>query len=296
MKLRKIIKEEVDNFEWASKISHLDYKTCSHFEDKDQVTLCRKLNSLADWLHKDLGMRGVIDGVLKDVKVFKDLTNEYQYPLSVLHSTGQYSQIKLSNGVYTHSGLFNAGLVFDEGDEYHYVNKLNTNYSDLAELLTELLTKGGKIKELANKNILGIKEYLTSIKSVLGRLIEKHFNVDDIKSFIRNTVSNTRKGDHAENYAADIFTKFGSKVLYQGGNGDFMDMLFGVDLILEHKGRIITCQVKNRESLLPGAMGNRYYSKINYFVSPIKDGGEGIVVYNKKGDKFSLNNDGQLIR
>jgi hypothetical protein len=297
MDIKKIIKEEVGDFDWTNKVEPAveeNYKPCSHFIRPNAKQLCKKINGLKAWLHKDLGLMNVVNETLKDLKVVQDMTDKYQEPLKILHDTGKYPQIKLVNGTYTHDRLLNAGLVLDGDGEYHYVNKLNTNYSDLAEMLTELLVKGGKVDDLANKSQLGIKKYLEGIKPVLFRLIKKYFKPTDLKEFVRNTVGLTRIGDEAEDYASEILQKSGMRELYQGGNGDFIDMLFGIDLIMTHNGRTITCQVKSREGLLVGARKNGYYASIDYFISPIGEIGNGITIFNKKGDNFKINHEGTV--
>ena len=270
------------------------YRPCSHFKDSKSKELCRKISGLRSWLHKDLGMRGIVDDMLKDLKTVSDLTDKYQEPLRILHNTGKYPEIKVVGDTYTHERLIKAGLVLDGEGEYHYVNKLNTNYSDLAELITELLVKGGVVDKLSNKTELGVKNYLESIKGVLSRLVKKYFQPEDLKQFIRNTVGLTVVGDEAEDYAGDVLQKFGMKQLYQGGNGDFIDMLFGTDLIMEYKGRTITCQVKSSERQAINASKSNQYRKVDYFISPQNGIGNGIVVYNRKGDSFRLSDNGKV--
>jgi hypothetical protein len=286
MNIKEIIKEEVGRTE--------RYQGCSHFTDPNANQLCKKISGLRAWLHKDLGMRVVVDDMLKDLKVVQDLTDKYQEPLRILHDTGKYPEIKLVNGTYTHKRLVDAGLVLDENGEYDYVNKLNTNYSDLAELITELLVKGGKVDALADKNELGIKKYLENIKPVLFRLVSKYFKPEELKQFVRNTVGLTQMGDEAEDYAGEVLEKFGMNQLYQGGNGDFIDMMFGADLIMSSDGRTITCQVKSSERQAISASESNQYNKIDYFISPQNGIGSGIVIYNREGKSFRMDDNGKI--
>jgi hypothetical protein len=282
--IRNIIKEEVGR----------RYQGCSHFSDPNANQLCRKISGLRAWLHRDLGMRGVIDEMLKDIKVVQNMTEKYQEPLRILHGTGKYPEIKLVNGTYTHKRLVDAGLVLNDEGEYDYVNKLNTNYSDLAELITELLVKGGKVDALADKNEIGIKKYLENIKPVLLRLVQKYFKPEDLKQFVRNTVGLTQMGDEAEDYAGEVLEKYGMNQLYQGGNGDFIDMMFGADLIMNSEGRTITCQVKSSERQAVNASKSGQYKKIDYFISPQNGLGSGIVIYNREGKSFRMDDSGKI--
>lgn len=293
MNIKQIIKEESE-FAWTDNAKVRPYRNCDHFVNPNANQLCKKISGLRAWLHRDLGMRVVVDDMLKDLKVVQDLTDKYQEPLKILYDTGNYRDIKLVNGVYTHKRLVDAGLVLDENGEYHYVNKLNTNYSDLAELITELLVKGGKVDALVNKNELGIKKYLENIKPVLFRLIQKYFKAEDLKQFVRNTVGLTKMGDEAEDYAGEVLHKYGMTQMYQGGNGDFIDMMFGVDLIMDYQGRTITCQVKSSERQAVTASGSSQYKKIDYFISPQNGIGSGIVIYNKEGRSFRIDDTGRI--
>jgi len=286
MNIKKIIKEE---------ISKTNYKSCSNFSDPEARKLCQKISSLTSWLHKGsgLGLMGVVDEMLKDLKIVQDMTEKYQEPLKLLYDTGKFEKIKLENGIYTHERLLASGLVVGEDGEYDYVNKLNTNYRDLAELITDLLVKGGQLNKLVDKELIGIKKYLENIKPNLLRLLNKYYTPEDLKQFTRNTIGLTKVGDVAEDYVCGVLEKFGMKKLYQGGNGDFIDMLFGVDLIMEHKGRTITCQVKNRETQTINASKSSQYINIDYFMSPTND--NGIIVYNRMGTKnFMLDGNGKI--
>jgi hypothetical protein len=286
MNIKEIIKEEVGRTK--------RYQGCSHFQDSNANQLCKKISGLRAWLHRDLGMRKVIDDMLKDLKVVQDMTEKYQEPLKILHNTGKYPEIKEVNGTYTHKRLVDAGLVLNDEGEYDYVNKLNTNYSDLAELITELLVKGGKVEALVNKNELGIKKYLENIKPVLFRLVSKYFKPEDLKTFVRNTVGLTQMGDEAEDYAGEVLERYGMNQLYQGGNGDFIDMMFGADLIMNFEGRTITCQVKSSERQAVNASKSNQYKKIDYFISPQNGMGSGIVIYNREGKSFRMDNNGKV--
>jgi len=286
MNIKKIIKEE---------ISKTNYKSCSNFSDPEARKLCQKISSLSSWLYSGsgLGLRCIVDNMLNTIKVIEDRTEEYQEPLKLLYDTGKFNSIKLVDGVYIHEKLLEAGLVIDEGGEWHYVNKLNTNYSDLAELVTDLIIKKGQLSNLMDKELIGVKKYLESIKPTLSQLINEYYSIDDIKVFTRNSIHMTNIGDAAESYVCKVLEKFGMKKLYQGGNGDFIDMLFGADLIMEYKGRTITCQVKNWEEQAIEASKSRWYVDIDYFMSPLN--GNGVIIYNRMGTKsFVLSGNGKI--
>jgi len=291
MNIRKIIKEEIGDFDWIKDVPST-YKLCGRFTKENENQLCKNLNSLKNFLVKDLGLREVIDNALDAIREINNLNDQYQEPMGILYNTGKYNDmIKVVDGKYFNERLVNAGIVRNSEGEYDYVNKLNTNYSDLAELLTDLFAKGNQVDKLVNKNDLGLKTYLKSIKGSLTKLIEKYYEVDELRDFVNNTIHLTNVGDEAEQKASDILERVGFKKLYQGGNGDFIDMLFGVDLIMEYKGKVKTCQVKSSEMALDSAMKKWYYNKIDYFIAPTK---QGIVVKQLNGKTTYINYDGKI--
>ena len=272
------------------------YKNGDNFDNIEEKKLCKKLNGFRTWLVKDLGLRYVIDDLLKNVRQYKDHTEKFQPVLKVLHDTGKYDNIVKVGDKYTSSGLVNKGLVFDENGEYDYVNKLNTNYSDLSELLTTAIIKAGKFDEVKDLSTADLKSYLLRRKSNIKSLIDSVMSTNDLRSFTRNTKGNTKRGDDAEDYACGVMEKFGMKKIYQGGNGDFIDMVFGIDLIMKYKDRVITCQVKSHESLAKGSINYNSYKRIDYFISPINGIGSGIIIYNRKGKSFKISDSGNVIK
>lgn len=282
--IKKILKEELlsDN-----------YRSCDHFTGPEERAFCRKLETLRGWLYKDLGLKDVINNKLATIINFSDVNEEYQYPLEILAESGKYPEIKKIGDKYIHERLKNVGVVLDEKGNWHQVNKLNTNYSDLAELLTELFIKGGVIENLNNKNELGIKNYLTSIKDKLPRLLDKYFHIDEYKNFIRNTKHHSDQGKRAEDIVVNTLKNYGVDVIYQGGDGDFIDMLFGCDLIIKAGDNYYTVQVKSSTSALKEAITDKRYKRIDCFSAPTE---YGIILYLSDGKSFMIGRDGKIIK
>ena len=282
--------------------SQTTYYTCRRFSG-DERGLCEKINKLGKWLkNKDgLDMQPIIDTLLKDDKTCDDLNPKYQQPLKYLYSTGKFKDITETNGVYSSQRLINCELVRNELGEWIYVNKLNTSWSDLAELLTTLFIKGGKIEELKKMNSTEIQNHLSSLrkggmkgnkdvtKSHLYRLLKKYFTNTDYRDFTYNTEKNTKIGDAIEDLTVQLLEKKGFKLLYQGGNGDFIDMKYGIDLIMELEGEIFLIQVKSKEYEAKNSMSNSYYKYVDIFAGQTKDQ-NGIMLYDR--DKMK---DGEFI-
>jgi hypothetical protein len=292
--IKKILKEEqLSLFGDEEKVENTRYKLCSHYDNspKDKE-LCVRLNNLGQFLYKQLGLRKIIDEKLKLLGVVDDLNQKYQKPLAILYSTGKFDNIKYEDGVYTLDILKDRFMVYNQSGEWDFINKLNTNYSDLAELLTELFIRGGVNTKLHNKNELGLKNYLYSIKNKLDRVLDKYFKIDEYRDFVRNIKDRSEIGEKSEDDVLDVLQKFGMSLLYQGGNGDYIDMIFGADLIMEYKGGIYLFQVKSTETQMLKSSEDSKYKKIDYFASPTK---LGIVIKSRKGKITNIDFDGKII-
>ena len=62
--------------------------------------------------------------------------------------------------------------------------------------------------------------------------IENGNGLDDFLKFTKNIKRNSEKGEIAENKVRDYLIDNGFDIEYQGGNGDFIDMIFGCDMIV----------------------------------------------------------------
>jgi len=205
---------------------------CDNFSG-DANEVCKRLNKLGSWLsdYKGLNMRKIIDDKLSSLQspVPEDKKESYINALKLIYSTGKYNRDEI---IAAKNKIDNSRLVFSDG-EWHFVNKLNTNYSDLSELLTELFVRGNVIQKL--KNTPNIQDYLLSIKDSLSKLLDKYFlNAEEYKNFINNTQLNSSVGEESEQKIEDFLESNGFKIEYRGGNGDFIDMIFGADIIARH--------------------------------------------------------------
>ena len=278
------------------------YYACKRFSG-DSRGVCDKIHRLGMWLkNKDgLNMQPIIDTLLQDERSCSDLNPDYQEPLKYLHNTGKFDDITLENGKYTSKRLISCELVRDELGNWIYVNKLNTSWSDLAELLTTLLIKGDKIEELSKLNGTEIKNYLLNLRnggnptrqdvttSHLYRLFKKYFDTKEYRDFTYNTEKNTKIGDAIEDLTVKLLEKQGFKLLYQGGNGDFIDMKYGIDLIMELEGTIYLIQVKSKAAAAQRSIDNQYYRYIDIFAGQTPDQ-NGIMIYDRDAMK-----DGEFI-
>jgi hypothetical protein len=276
------------------------YKLCSHFKNEDQYNLCLNLNSLGKFLYASdgLGLQRIIDFKTNQMESLIDVNVDYQRPLEILWSTSKYNQkgrydyISKNGDYYENETMKSVSRVYDDSGKWDYINKLNTNYSDLAELLTELFIRGNMVDKLKNKNTLGLMEYLKSIKDKLERVIDKYIKLDEFKSFVRNTKYLSKVGEKAENDVKNILEKAQINTIYQGGDGDFIDMIFGVDLIVNYGGEDFTIQVKSNENQSIQSRKLKKYEKIDFIASPTD---YGIIMFDVDGKELKFDKNGNEI-
>lgn len=265
----------------------IEYYCCDRFYGNEKL-VCDNIKKLSSWVCDEdgLNMKENINFILQDIVECENLNEVYQKPLEYLHRTGIVNDIiKKSDGSYYTKKLNNCCLVKNANGEWSYVNKLNTNYSDLSELLTTLFIKGGQIEKLSKMNSSEIKKFLLTIKGgTLTKLLQKYFTLDDYEDYTYNTKNNTKVGDYVENLTKELLQEDGFTLLYEGCNGNFIDMIYGVDLIMEKEGEIYLVQVKRRSSVAKQSTTKDKYRYIDIFAGESPDC-NGIMLYNRH-EKF----------
>jgi hypothetical protein len=93
---------------------------------------------------------------------------------------------------------------------------------------------------LSKLNVTEIKNYLLSLKkgNTIYKLLTKYFTIDEYKDFTYNTRNNTKVGDFVESLTKELFIKDGFTIIFEGQNGNFIDMMYGIDFIVEKEGEI----------------------------------------------------------
>ena len=154
-------------------------------------------------------------------------------------------------------GIENVGLIRDESGNWSYINKLNTNYSDLADMLTELIMRGIKMNKIKGKKVyesimIDPQKALLKLKKHIPGLINRYFKnghdlINELEKFTVYSRRFSKIGEDAEYKIANYLIKEGYEIAYQGGNGDFIDMIFGCDLIVKKDNQLKTVQIKHKE-------------------------------------------------
>lgn len=253
--MENLIKEDVTRMLSIMGVQVLNeayYQECSRFfGDKEKLQVCKRISSLKSWLHKDdgLGMKAIINDKLTDLKtdVPDNLKEKFINAANLLEKLGKITERQKNN--FINNRVIGAKLIYVDG-EWQPANKLNTNYSDLAELITDLLYRGGdNARPFIDGIIVDPKSGLLSLKKYLPRLVGRYFeDSKELLGYTNNIQRSSDIGEVAENEVKSKLEEMGFVSEYTGGNGDLIDMVFGTDLIMSRDDvGTKTIQVKNSE-------------------------------------------------
>ena len=250
--------------------------------ENKRLEIERRLNSFKYWLYKSwvykkeglelikkegLGIEKIIDEILDPLKsnIRQEEIDKHIFGINLLKNNGNISEIQHNDFI---KNLPNRKLVYtnnnreiDSNGVWDYVNKLNTNYSDIADILTELLIRSYTNGSLTSKNIIDSllskdsdeesKNILLKHKHKIPQLFTTYLTSPmELLNFTNNIKVNSDYGEKLENNIIKKLKSDGAELLYQGGNGDFIDMLLSVDFIIKTKKGISTIQSKSNESQL----------------------------------------------
>jgi len=250
----KLIKENIERIKslMVESDDKSGYKFCDRFSgNKQKMLVCNKIGTLKSNLHTNegIGLKKIIKKRIYELgsEIPKDLQSKFIEGAELLQSLGKISETEKNN--FINKRVRGDRLVYLNG-EWQPINKLNTNYYDLAELLTDLIYKGGnKSKNIIQEIINDPNKALTKIKPYLEKLLTKYFeDVEELLNYTKNIQKTSAIGESAEQRVKEHLQNKGFKVEYEGGNGDLIDMVFGTDLIMSHPDfGVKTIQVKANE-------------------------------------------------
>jgi hypothetical protein len=260
-----------------------------------------KINELGNWLLEDSGLelKDKINDILDDIKtnIGEAEITKYTNGANLLRLNGNISDMEHRRFIDT---LPNKKLVYIAG-EWHPVNKLNTNYSDVSQILNDLLYESKNEGELPSieiidvirniknvfdrkhvdypKNIESMKNILSSNKDHIKGLFDRYISTpDQLLGYTNNVKKNSEWGEKVENEVVKTLLSIpGYKLLYKGGDGDFIDMIFSVDLIFKSPtNQTKTIQVKS---------GKRDALK---FINKGRNGAVDILIYPINQQQFEI--------
>lgn len=203
----------------------------------------------AIYMQNGLGLMSIIDDIFKTYgytsPVPYQTCQKFREGLALLRQTEMpqnYIDNRLASKVS--GGIENQRLVFTNG-EWDSVNMLNTSYKDLSDMLATMVyrsilgensKKGYEFLERCTQS--DVRKAFMDIKPHLKALLIKYFvnqgGLEDFKKFTRFTTKNQIEGERYENIIEELLIQNGFSIEYRGGKGDFIDMIFGVDMIVSH--------------------------------------------------------------
>jgi hypothetical protein len=136
----------------------------------------------------------------------------------------------------------------EHGTKWSPINKLDTNYSDAALLITDIIYKSQSfnadevLSDLKDNNTSKLNSVLNTIQKY-GDLIYDKFLKDPIM-YTQNSVFNSMQGEQIEDFVVNEMKNKGWNLIHKGEGGDPIDVLLGIDIIMEKGGEIVTIQCK----------------------------------------------------
>ena len=236
--MNKILKEDIERIKslMVESEDQPEYRFCDRFSgNKQKMFVCSKIGSLKSLLSKSngLNLRSIIDEKIKDLKteIPQDQKNKFIDGANFLESLGKITETEKED--FIKNKVENNKLVYLNG-EWQPINKLNTNYYDLAELVTELIYKK-KNNDIIQGIIKDPTNTLMRIKSQIEDMVKEYFEDPNmLYDYTKNIQRTTQQGESAEQRVKEYLQDKGFKVEYEGGNGDLIDMVYGTDLIMSH--------------------------------------------------------------
>lgn len=243
----------------------------------NKEVICKLISNQGPYLYEStgIGFKSKIQKILDEIATEIDYNPEKQDVLKILYDSGKYNNsyraIKLTNGYYETDKLI-IKQVLDENGDYDPVNKLNTNWYDIAELIYDILELDGKSADLLNMRYGQIRNYLKTYFD--KKDVDPILKTFDLRKYVQNNRARTIIGEEAENFVRDCFIMKGMNCVFQGGDGDPIDMVYGIDLIMHSTktNKYFFTQVKSDPVAALNACNNWRYSTLDFYCAPIIDG------------------------
>ncbi len=313
----------------------IQYCSCDRYKTSDKRTFnfCKAMSSHTK-KHKDY-YKNYIDSILigHKTKLPKEEVEKYKPILELISTEKPNLKLKIDNFI---DDIDNISYMIDEFGKWYPINKLNTNYSDLSELLTYILNKffnntstnyfftkilKKDVGYLFLKNydksdtfLLSLKKQLETgrhltveqllmlnnhvdiidhdffIKEALEKVFAKKISLtlDDLKGFVNNTIKNSQEGELIEDNIEKILINNGWEIIHRGGDGDFIDMKFGIDLIVKKNDIYKFIQIKKVWDILPINYKSKDFYKVTGKVTDVRDDSVDILALGTIDGKYIL--------
>ncbi len=179
-----------------------------------------------------------------------DSTKKWEWPCNLQGKKKCYGTI--DNFIKT--ALSELSFIYGTDSKWEQLNKLDTNYTDTAVLITDIINDSKTLnsEEILNDLNKGKKDSLINAVNLISKHSEIIYNkyLKDSVKYVQNSIRNSREGEKVENLIVKQMVNSGFKLIHPtqknvGQGGDPIDVLLGVDLIIESPdGKIVTIQCK----------------------------------------------------
>lgn len=220
----------------------------SQFEEVCLKESCiTELTSLLNDVITKKIFRKSIDVMLdRHKKYLNPESKQYKKDANILKKYFNFSDDKIKD-------IMKIKMVYDNDNNWTPINKLNTNYSDLSVLVTDILVGEEEcICKLVEDFKKGGLSFLFSLANKINKDPEKYYRKyvkGNFEKYVENNRRNTRLGDESELFAISEMEKLGYNLIYITSEGSPIDTKIGVDAIMEKDGEIYKIQVKTIGSL-----------------------------------------------
>ena len=149
--------------------------------------------------------------------------------------------------------LMNIKMIYDDNGKWTPINKLNTNYSDLSVLVTDMLVGEGKcickiVEDLKKKDNTVILDLADRMSKEPEDFYQTYLK-GNFDKYVENNRRNTLKGNETELFVVDELVKLGYSVIFIADEGSPIDTKLSVDIIMEKDGKVVKFQVKSIGSI-----------------------------------------------
>lgn len=167
-------------------------------------------------------------------------------------------------------------FIYDDNNQWHRINKLNTNKIDSINIITKILVDSINYDihqitaELEKKDLSTFKAFLNEFPKNKDFLYET-FILDQTEKYVINNINNSKDGLSIENNVERRCNESGWTILHKGGDGDPIDMMLGIDLIISKMDQsgsmeLVTIQIK-KATINIEKIKDKYYYVINCIVN-----------------------------
>lgn len=199
---------------WSEAIPEKDQKRVF-----DTLTVLRDLDPEREWQFPDIGGKGIMYGTID-----------------------KFINTRLSELAFVY--------MMDEGGNllWNPVNKLDTNYKDSVNFIMDIIrmAKTFDSQRMYDELMAGDDSSLKSLLSRIEQFPEQIYDklLTDPKPYTLNSLFYSRQGEDIEQFIMEIMEKDGWKLIHRGGDGDPIDVMLGIDLVMEKNGQVRTVQCK----------------------------------------------------